>query len=695
MAKKKNSKNANVSKNKTSTTKKVKRFNDPDLSIEKGFWKKNTIPATLLFVLSLLLYGQTYNYDYILDDKIVYHENGLVKKGWGGIAEILTTESMVGYFGERKELVQGGRYRPLSLVTFAIEHSIFGRNNYKIEEYWTKEFKGKAGFQGSTLDKIKGDPYLFEEVFSDENQFLNQLAGAVPQSVIDQNREAILYHAAHSNSGVSHLVNALLYGLLCVLLFRVLSIIFPAIQKNWYMTLPFVAALLFCLHPVHVEAVANVKGRDEIMALLGALGATYFTLKYVAEEKNIYLVASGAVFLLGLLSKENTLTYLAVIPLTTYFFTKSSFKKNAISAIPLIVAVLVFLLMRQQAVEADHIFDFDAGKPSRDLMNNPFVQMDGSEKMATIFYTLGLYVKLLFFPHPLTHDYYPYHIPIMNWGNISALLSLLLYLGMGAFAVWGIFKKNIVAYGILLFLIPLSVVSNIFISVGTFMNERFLFFSSVGFCIVMAYWIARKLPGPVLNLGLLALLALGYTAKTFTRIPVWKNAYTLNASGVKESPNSARANLYMSTALFRKFYKKETDPTQKQAYLNEVRNYVNKALEIHTNYGSAITMKVIVGYEDYKKSRNMANFLSVFESIIRNNRPMHNTINTYLNYFSKEGTGSREIAQFAHRVGFEHLVQQRGNYQAGLNYINIGLQASPSDAQLQTDRALTQQMMGK
>lgn len=691
MAKKKNSKS---SKTKVSTPKKVRKSNVPDLIIEKGFWNKNMIPALLLFVVSILLYGQTYNYDYVLDDKIVYHENGLVKKGFSGVSEILTTESMVGYFGERKELVQGGRYRPLSLVTFAIEHSLFGDNNYKIEEYWTKEFKDKPGFQGNIIDKIKGDPYLFEEVYPDEESFLNTLAGAVPQSVIDQNKESILYHAAYSNSGVSHIVNTLLYGLLCVLLFRILNMIFPKVQKEWYMTLPFVAALLFCLHPVHVEAVANVKGRDEIMALIGALGAMYFTLKYIAEEKNIHLVASGVIFLLGLLSKENTMTFFAVIPLTTYFFTKSSLKKNAISLAPLAIAFLIFLFMRQQAVEADHIFDFDAGKPSRDLMNNPFVQMDGSERLATIFYTLGMYVKLLFVPHPLTHDYYPYQIPIMNWGNMGSLLSLLLYLGMGAFAVWGIFKKNTVAYGILLFLIPLSIVSNIFISVGTFMNERFLFFSSIGFCIIMAYWICRKLPGPVLNLGLLALLVLGYTAKTFTRVPVWKNAYALNSSGVKESPNSARANLYMSTALFRKFYKKETDPTQKQAYLSDIKYHVNQALTIHPNYGTAITMKVIVGYEDYKKTRNMNDLLSVFESIIKNNRTTHNTIDTYLNYFNSKGIGSREIAEFAHRVGFEYLVKQRGDYQAGLKYINIGLQASSSDSQLRTDLALTQQMMG-
>jgi hypothetical protein len=83
------------------TQSKVKKSNVPDLIIKNGFWKKNGIPALILFVLSIGLYLQTKSFDYVLDDKIVYHENALVKKGFGGISEIFGTESMVGYFGEQ------------------------------------------------------------------------------------------------------------------------------------------------------------------------------------------------------------------------------------------------------------------------------------------------------------------------------------------------------------------------------------------------------------------------------------------------------------------------------------------------------------------------------------------------------------------------------------------------------------------
>ena len=74
---------------------------------------------------------------------------------------------------------------------------------------------------------------------------------------------------------------------------------------------------------------------------------------------------------------------------------------------------------------------------SKDLMNNPFLDMTFVEKMSTIFYTLGKYVVLLFFPHPLTHDYYPYAIPKVGITDPYALASIALYGVM----VWYAYKN--------------------------------------------------------------------------------------------------------------------------------------------------------------------------------------------------------------------------------------------------------------
>src|SRR5262249_59969728 len=131
----------------------------------------------------------------------------------------------------------GGRYRPLSIVTFAIEQQIF-----------------------------RGNPH------------------------------------------VSHAVNVILYGLTGWALFAVLRLLWGgATSAGWSLGLPWVATLLFLSHPVHTEVVANIKGRDEILALLGALVSLICQLRYVEKRRPLWLVGAGLAFFLALLSKESAL----------------------------------------------------------------------------------------------------------------------------------------------------------------------------------------------------------------------------------------------------------------------------------------------------------------------------------------------------------------------------------------------------
>lgn len=78
--------------------------------------------AIVLFCLGL--YANTLNHGYVLDDKIVITENQFTKKGFSGIPDIMRTDAFVGFYGKEKNLVVGKRYRPLSIVTFAIELSL-------------------------------------------------------------------------------------------------------------------------------------------------------------------------------------------------------------------------------------------------------------------------------------------------------------------------------------------------------------------------------------------------------------------------------------------------------------------------------------------------------------------------------------------------------------------------------------------
>ncbi len=587
-------------------------------------WKQHFLPAALLFIIGIALYAYSVTFEYVLDDQIVLTNNSYTKKGVAGIKEILTTESMSGRFGGQQDLIVGARYRPLSIVTFALEYEFFGLQPF-----------------------------------------------------------------------VSHLINVLLYGLLGVLLYRVLCQLFPK-KEQWFWSIPFLASLLFVVHPIHTEVVANVKGRDEIMTLIGALAALYYAIRYNDTGRFINLIVSGIVFFLALLSKENALTFIAIVPLSLYFFKKTSLKKITATLIPLLLASIAYLAIRYQVIG---YFLSPDGKEITDIMNNPFYGLSVGEKMATVFYTLGLYIKLLFFPHPLTHDYYPYQIPILNWGDMRAIIPLVAYAGLGILALIGLKKKSILSYSILFYLATLSIVSNVPFTVGTFMNERFVFIPSIGFCLIVAWLVKDKLPqwmndstGKMVGMGLIGLLLAGYSWKTIDRVPDWKNRLTLNLSGASASPNSARANCFLGTAIFEEEYRNETDRNKQKELIKEVAYFIDRALSIHPTYGSALIMHSGVVAEEYKFDRDLDKLLTEFYSILQ--RKSHVPfVDQYTEYLIGK-SDSKKLAGFCYKAGYGHFTQVRKDYNKAVQYLNYGLQAAPNDTQLINGIAQTYQLMG-
>ncbi|MBK8623925.1 MAG: DUF1736 domain-containing protein [Saprospiraceae bacterium] len=577
----------------------------------EGFWRKNGVAAAVLLILTFGLYYQSIQYGYVLDDLIVIQENKFTKQGIAGIKDIMTTESMTGYFGEQKNLVQGNRYRPLSLVTFAMEYEIY------------KELYPKA----------------------------------------------------------SHFINILLYGLTGILLFMVLHLLFPG-QKNIWLGLPFLASLIFIVHPIHVEAVANIKGRDEIMALLFSLASLYAALRYTDKQENKWLIFTVLYMFLGLLSKENAITFLAVIPLTIYFFSKNN--RNGMGMlVTSLVGITVFYLMVR--------FNY-SGVPkltevSKDLMNNPFLDMTFVEKMSTIFYTLGKYVVLLFFPHPLTHDYYPYAIPKVGITDPYALASIALYGVMVWYAYKNYQKKDVSSYSILFYLATLSIVSNIVINLGTFMNDRFIFMASVGFCIWLVYMLMEKLKdrflpyGKYVGMALLGVFTVFYAYKTYSRIPDWENALTLNRSAIRVSANSARANSFMATALYNQYKAMESNNIpEKLAVLREALPYAQKACEIMPEYYNGNIMEAGIVGEIFRLDGDMPLFIKNIKPVMLR-RPDLPYLKEYSDYVVTQGYYPKELYTLFKEVG-QALTTHKKYSKLSIQYFNFAYKLSPTSPEI-------------
>lgn len=405
-----------------------------------------------------------------------------------------------------------------------------------------------------------------------------------------------------------HLLTVLLFAFLCFLVYITLSLLLRHHRDPGYgQVVSFSTAMLFAALPVHTEVVANVKGCDEIVTLIGSLGTLFLTLKAIDSKKYVYSILAGIAFLLALLAKENAVTFLMVIPLAMVLFRKVSFDQAAKAMAPLIGAFILFFIMRM-AVLPEFL-----SKPPMELLNNPYIKYENGkwvdftagEKYATIFYTLGLYLKLLVFPITLTHDYYPRHIGIMSWSDVSVILSLLAYIGLAGYGLWSLWKgkKDVLTFAILFFLITLSIVSNIVFAIGTNMGERFLFMPSVGFCLAASVLLfkmaqssgkldARKIMLPT---GLVALVLVLFSFRTITRNPVWHDNHTLAFTDVLTSANSAKVQsfcggIYTEDALNQK------DEATKNEFFQKSIQYNTKAIEIHPTHKSALLNRGVSYY---------------------------------------------------------------------------------------------------
>lgn len=498
--------------------------------------KNKRIHKILILALIAVFYGNTLSLNYALDDRMVILESQYtIEGGWNAVKSIFTQDTFTGYFGNEKSVVAGGRYRPMSQLTFMIEFQLFGQ---KIKQ------------------KI-GDVHDYYNLHNaDHEQFFND--SFLPE--------------------VSHFMNVLYFILLCLLLYEVLSRIFQKYSgPKWYQSLAFIAVVLFALHPLHTEAVANVKGRDEIFAMLGATAALWFSLQYVDKRKWWCLVLSLLSITFALFSKENAITYLAIVPLTLFFYQTENLKKSDyfITLIPIALGCLFFVWVRSSVLGG--MMPADA---TNNILNNPYINSTKAQEIATVLFTWALYFKLLFIPHPLTHDYYPNQIAITDFSNPIVWLVVLGSIALMVYALLNLKKRSVVAYGILFFIITFSITSNLLFNIGTFMNERFVFIPSLGFTLILGYVLYRlsiaKTPGlQKLSLALFAVVGLLYGIKTFTRNFVWKDDFTLFLTDVQTSSNSIKCNISAGGSKLQIWKESHKERDKVAAY-----NYLEKALKL-------------------------------------------------------------------------------------------------------------------
>jgi len=495
------------------------------------------LKLAIIFGLAVTIYANSIFNGYALDDSIVITDNMFTQKGFSGVGDHFTNELFYGFFKD-----------------------------------------------ASKANLVAGGRYR-------------------PLSVA---MFAIEYGLVGESPWLGHLINILLYGFTGIMLYLVLTFLFNGSKKESIsILLPFLATILYITHPIHTEVVANIKGRDEILALLGALASMYYILKAHSEQNIKWLAVGTFLFFVTLLAKENAITYLAVIPIALYFFKKATIPELVKHTAPLIGVVGLFLLIRKMVLPTAPIF----GERSRELMNNPFLKIEGNqyvdfttaEQIASVLHTWLEYLKLMIFPHPLSHDYYPRQYDLMTFGDWQVILAVLVFAVIGIVGLRSLKTKSILGFCAIYFLATFSIVSNLFFPIGTWVSERFMYMASVGFCLALAYgiiqlgtWLRAKgtVRQPLYKVTLLTTIVIAglYSIKTITRNPVWKDNYTLFTTDVKTSTRSAKLQNAAGGIKIDKA-SKTSDATLKNQLLTEAVGHLNQAVQIHPNYKNAYLLR--------------------------------------------------------------------------------------------------------
>jgi tetratricopeptide (TPR) repeat protein len=506
----------------------------------------------IISVFAFLLYINTINHDYVLDDETVMAKNKIVTEGISAIPKIMVTAYRAGAQDRQESL-----YRPLSVAMFAIE------------------------WQLSPNNPLPG-----------------------------------------------HLINILLYTLTGFLLYKILRKWFP--EKHAFII--FAIAALYISHPLHTEVIANIKSRDEILGFLFALLSLNAFHEYAENKKLLHLLSGCLYFFLAMLSKESTVTLVAAIPLSVYFFSKSDDnKKFLFISVALIVSIIIYFILRKFAIGGLVTFN------EVSVLNNSIVGTeDKFERFATAIVLVGYYIRLFFLPHPLSFDYSLNTIPVATLSDIRFLVSAIIIIAIAVYALINMKKKDSIAFGILFFVITISIVSNVFVIIEATLAERFMYLPSLGLCITVVFILERITKffskanfsflsilkqNKIFSILLFSVMIL-FSVKTVTRNLDWKDSYTLFSVDKDHNPDSYRNLSGYCNALYGTKIKplKDGDP-EKIEYCKEAIYYTNKSLSITQDNFSAWSLLVYcyLQLKDYPQAQSaFENGLKYYTNITPN-----------------------------------------------------------------------------
>jgi len=320
------------------------------------------------------------------------------------------------------------------------------------------------------------------------------------------------------------------------------------------------AALLFAVHPIHVEAVTSVVGRGETQAAALTLGFLLAGLQWSDRigRRWVSLLAALAFYLLANLTKESAAVAPALLFLCLAFRAEGLLPARLGRALargwPLYVGsavVLISVFRLRVAILGGAIHGGGTGVFALENPLAPLPPLERAWNACAIFFR---YLGRLAMPLRLSSDESAWSIPLVGRHDPLAWAAPILLAALILASLGRLPRRAPAAFGFLFLCAAALPTSNLLFPTGTIFAERLAYLPSVGFCLIAASWITGTAAAGTSQgrATLLAGVALLFAARTILRNPVWSSDEALFSNMVRVSPASAKAHYdyaYMSAEI--------------------------------------------------------------------------------------------------------------------------------------------------
>ncbi|MBT8484492.1 MAG: tetratricopeptide repeat protein [Phycisphaerae bacterium] len=344
-----------------------------------------------------------------------------------------------------------------------------------------------------------------------------------------------------------HLANVLLNALIAVVVY---GLVRSLVRHRGVAT---IAALLFALHPVHTEVVANGVGRSELGAALFAFLAVWSHVNAVrsapanARRAIAWTAAAAGAFGTALFFKESAVVTPGLMLSVEWLIVDEGRWRRTIRRWPRWIVYLIpfglFMATRQAVV--------GSGLPApQEVM----AYASGLERMLYASETLMRQAGQLLLPWHLCAEYADYrHLAARTVTDPLAVGSVVFWMAVAALLVW-LYRRghHVLVLGGVWMAVAILPVSNLLFPIGTVRADRLLFLPSFGFVFALAWLLgaglARRGGARVASMIAMTAFTIFYAVRTVDRNRDWQSQETLWAATVRQNPGSPLAWTYVGDA---------------------------------------------------------------------------------------------------------------------------------------------------